>query len=108
MFYQVKNYSINYNENIIHMYGISQHPVTKDYIIILQYANCGNFNDYINNYVMDWIWSYRLYPLTSIISGLTKIHKNKMVHRDFHSGNILSSFFEYRNKHPLSNNIFIS
>jgi serine/threonine protein kinase len=30
--------------------------------------------------------------LNNIIKGLKKIHENKMVHRDFHTGNILISF----------------
>jgi serine/threonine protein kinase len=33
-----------------------------------------------------------LLALRNIIKGLKKIHENKMVHRDFHTGNILMSF----------------
>jgi serine/threonine protein kinase len=32
---------------IIKLYGISQDPNTKDYIMVLEYAEGGNFNDYL-------------------------------------------------------------
>ncbi|EXX65131.1 Ste20p [Rhizophagus irregularis DAOM 197198w] len=88
---EVKNYSINHNEHILQIYGISQNPNTKDYIIVLQYANGGNFDNYIND-IINWFWFEKLIALKNIIKGLKKIHGNKMVHRDFHTGNILTSF----------------
>ncbi|RIA85657.1 kinase-like domain-containing protein [Glomus cerebriforme] len=42
-----KMYSIN-SLNILRIYGISQNPSTKNYIMILQYVKGGNFNDWIN------------------------------------------------------------
>ncbi|CAB4493138.1 unnamed protein product [Rhizophagus irregularis] len=32
---EIRAYSLNYNENIIRIYGLSQNPDTKDYIIVL-------------------------------------------------------------------------
>ncbi|GBB97029.1 hypothetical protein RclHR1_00290027 [Rhizophagus clarus] len=46
---EVKAYSINNFDKILKVYGISQHPDTKDYIIVLQYAEDRNFSYWLNN-----------------------------------------------------------
>ncbi|CAB4444291.1 unnamed protein product [Rhizophagus irregularis] len=78
--------------NIVKIYGISQDPKTKNYIIVLQYAEGGNFNDWINKCYKHFDWNNKLRTLYNIIIGLNEIHQKQMVHRDFHTGNIL---FEY-------------
>jgi serine/threonine protein kinase len=60
--------------------------------MVLQYANSGNFNVHINsNFILNWPFSERIEILKEVIKGLRKIHENNMVHRDFHTGNILIS-----------------
>ncbi|CAB5388837.1 unnamed protein product [Rhizophagus irregularis] len=114
---EVKAYSTSYSNpidnnpfnsgGILKIYGISQNPVTKDYIIVLQYANEGNFENY-KDVSKDWYWFERLYILRNIIKGLEKIHEIKMVHRDFHTGNILMlSECAYNTMHFV-NNVCIS
>ncbi|POG76693.1 kinase-like domain-containing protein, partial [Rhizophagus irregularis DAOM 181602=DAOM 197198] len=61
-------------------------------IIVLQYAEGGNFNDWINKCYKHFDWNNKLRTLYNIIIGLNEIHQKQMVHRDFHTGNIL---FEY-------------
>ncbi|POG64955.1 kinase-like domain-containing protein, partial [Rhizophagus irregularis DAOM 181602=DAOM 197198] len=78
--------------NIIKIYGISRDPKTKNYIIVLQYAEGGNFNDWINKCYKDFDWNNKLRTLYNIIFGLNEIHQKEMVHRDFHTGNILFEF----------------
>ncbi|RGB41565.1 kinase-like domain-containing protein [Rhizophagus diaphanus] len=60
--------------------------------MIVEYANGGRLDDYISNHVVNWDWVRRLCVLYKIIKGLKKIHENKMIHRDFHTGNILIPF----------------
>ncbi|RGB24507.1 kinase-like domain-containing protein, partial [Rhizophagus diaphanus] len=86
---EVKNYSINKISNILNIYGISQNPYTKDYIIVLQYATGGNFNHWINKNYDCFDWGNRLTVLLDIINGLKEIHQKNLVHHDFHTGNIL-------------------
>src|SRR6266542_5105365 len=81
-----------YGSNIIKIYGISQDPKTKNYIIVLQYAEGGNFNDWINKCYKKFDWNNRLRILYSIIIGLCEIHQKQMVHCDFHTGNILFKY----------------
>jgi serine/threonine protein kinase len=76
-------------ENILKIYGISQNPNTNDYIMVLEYAEGGTFNNYLvkNHESFDWLKG--LSALANIINGLNEIHQNHIVHRNFHIGNIL-------------------
>ncbi|GBC06849.1 hypothetical protein RclHR1_07090008 [Rhizophagus clarus] len=109
---EAKNYSIKFYSDIIQIYGISQNQNTKDYIMVLQYVKGGDFYNYINNYIINWSWFERLDALLKIISGLKTIHENNIVHRDFHTGNILASFnnngFHYAMSGNFLCNVYIS
>ncbi|CAB4422069.1 unnamed protein product [Rhizophagus irregularis] len=86
---EVKEYSINKSSNILNIYGISQDPDTKEHIIVLNYAKDGNFNHWINENYKYFGWEDKLSALLNIVSGLKEIHQKNLVHRDFHTGNIL-------------------
>ncbi|CAB5355720.1 unnamed protein product [Rhizophagus irregularis] len=88
---EVKKYSVNKRSNILNIYGISQNPATKEYIMVLQYAKEGNFNYWINKNYEYFNWRDKLTALLNIINGLKEIHQKSIVHRDFHTGNILFS-----------------
>ena len=57
--------------------------------MVLYYAEGGNFNNWIKRDNSSWF--YDMWALENIIIGLGNIHEKKMVHRDFHIGNILLS-----------------
>ncbi|UZO13012.1 uncharacterized protein OCT59_004518 [Rhizophagus irregularis] len=86
---EIRAYSLNYNENIIRIYGLSQNPDTKDYIIVLGYASGGSFYYQVNKNYDEFDWMSKLQSILDIIKGLNNIHQKQMVHRDFHVGNIL-------------------
>uniref|UniRef100_U9TQ44 Protein kinase domain-containing protein n=1 Tax=Rhizophagus irregularis (strain DAOM 181602 / DAOM 197198 / MUCL 43194) TaxID=747089 RepID=U9TQ44_RHIID len=91
---EVKAYSVeldiyNFRNKRLHTYGISQNPDTKEYIMVLKYAKGGDFNCWMKKNYKNLNWSNKLDVLSNIIIGLEEIHQNKMVHRDFHTGNIL-------------------
>ncbi|GBC01713.1 hypothetical protein RclHR1_00430030 [Rhizophagus clarus] len=87
---EIKAYSMNkYGGNIIKIYGISQDPETKNHILVLQHAEGRNFNDWMSECYKDFDWNNKLRTLYNIIIGLNEIHQKEMVHRDFHTGNIL-------------------
>ena len=60
--------------------------------MVLYYAEGGSFNNWIkrNN-----TWYTDLRALKCIVEGLGRIHEKKMVHRDFHIGNILLRGSDY-------------
>ncbi|GES93472.1 kinase-like domain-containing protein [Rhizophagus clarus] len=88
---EIKGYSNKFypGDYILSIIGLSQDPDTKDYIMVLDYAAGGNFHCVVNNNYNKLDWSYNIMILSNIIKGLKKIHQNNMVHRDFHTGNIL-------------------
>jgi len=57
----------------------------------MRYAEDGNLTDYITKEFKNLKWKHKIEILYSIISGLNNIHQEELVHRDFHSGNILHS-----------------
>src|ERR1043166_5035257 len=70
-------------------YGITQNPITKDFVIIMKYYKLGSLKDYIRNNFYNVKWNEKLDILIHIVEGLDHIHNQNIIHRDFHSGNIL-------------------
>ncbi|CAI2169833.1 3166_t:CDS:2 [Funneliformis geosporum] len=88
-------YNADLNDGFIHSlfylnryYGITQNPVTEDFTIIMKYYKY-DLNHFINENFNDLQWNKKLIILRQIILGLNYIHNQKIIHRDFHSGNIL-------------------
>ncbi|GBB97005.1 hypothetical protein RclHR1_00290003 [Rhizophagus clarus] len=86
---EVKEYSINKMNDILNVYGISQNPDTKDFIIVLEFAEGGSYNNWMNKNYENFNWKNKLQTLFSIIKGLKEIHRKQKVHYDLHSGNII-------------------
>ncbi|EXX59192.1 Cdc15p [Rhizophagus irregularis DAOM 197198w] len=84
--------------NIIRFYGITQDPETKNYMMVLDYADNGSLRNYLDTNYNKLSWRDRVECLRFIALGLGYIHKNKLIHRDLHIGNILTRM----------NNVFIS
>ena len=57
----------------------------------MSYAKNGSLKKSLPNIINDK-WIVKLMKLFSIITGLDAIHRQGMVHCDFHHGNILSSY----------------
>ncbi|CAB4426613.1 unnamed protein product [Rhizophagus irregularis] len=75
--------------DIIKFLGLTQNPDTLNYMTVMHYANKGNLRGNLENIIKD-NWKKKLYMLLEIISGLNEIHKQGLVHCDFHDGNILN------------------
>ena len=77
-----------YSEDFIQLYGFTQDPNTLDYMIVMNDAENGSLKKNLSNIVKDK-WILKLINLYTIVSGLNVMHQQKMVHCDFHHGNIL-------------------
>jgi serine/threonine protein kinase len=62
-------------------------------MIIMPYYSSGDLIHYITKEFYDIKWWGKLCILQNLISGLNNIHRIKIVHRDFHSGNIFLMVF---------------
>ncbi|GBC21851.2 kinase-like domain-containing protein [Rhizophagus irregularis DAOM 181602=DAOM 197198] len=81
--------SCSYLYEMIHFYGFTKNPDTLKYMAVIDYANKGNLRGNLTGIVKNG-WGQKLYMLYEIISGLNTIHKQNLIHCDFHDGNILN------------------
>jgi serine/threonine protein kinase len=85
-----KDYTYHDHLHYINKYfGITQHPGTQNFMIITKYYESGDLRNYITNNFYNISWFRKLIKLQYIINGLKNIHNANIIHRDYHSGNIL-------------------
>ncbi|GBB87816.1 hypothetical protein RclHR1_01430025 [Rhizophagus clarus] len=77
------------NNFIIGFYGITQNPETKNYTMVLDYAEGGSLRSYLNEKHSELNWNEKICCLQNAIFGLEFIHEKELIHRDLHIGNIL-------------------
>src|SRR6266540_3512996 len=75
--------------NVVQCYGMSKDPKTGNIIIVMDYKKRGSLRHYLDKNYYSMSSEEKLYILHKIAKGLHNIHKQGLVHRDFHSGNIL-------------------
>lgn len=86
--------SLNDNplSRVARCFGISQDPLTKNYIMVMQYMNDGDLRKFVrrpnDNFYKNLLHT-RLTQMEAIAAGLKEIHEQGLMHRDLHSGNIL-------------------
>ena len=56
-------------EYIIKCHGITKDPITKEYMLIMKYANGGNLHDYLQENFTKITWKKKLYILWRISDG---------------------------------------
>ncbi|RIB04710.1 kinase-like domain-containing protein [Gigaspora rosea] len=72
----------------LEIYGLTQNTISKEYLVVLQYANRGSLHKFLSK-SKDLTWKLRLKLLEDISNDLAQIHKAGFIHCDLHSGNIL-------------------
>jgi serine/threonine protein kinase len=63
-------------------------------MIVLQYAEHGNLRNYLIQNYNKFKWVNKIYILHNISNGLHQIHRQGLIHRNLHSGNILRLKYE--------------
>ncbi|GBC03641.1 hypothetical protein RclHR1_05230003 [Rhizophagus clarus] len=86
---EIKSHLQIHLNDIVKCYGITQDPKTKEYMMVFYYYEDGNLRNYLNDSVFYVDYMSKIYSLRIISRGLLDIHNAGLVHKDFHSGNIL-------------------
>src|SRR5438067_9954830 len=87
-------------DQFIRCYGISQDTDTKEYIMVMSYAEKGNLQNYFKcrkshnikphkKHTFNFKLRHKLFVLEQVLSGLKRIHEKGLIHRDLHIGNIV-------------------
>ena len=70
------------------MYGITKHPLTGKYAIVMEYHPKGNLRSNFEE-IGNKTWHECVDILEIMASGLKTVHEKDIVHCDLHSGNVL-------------------
>ncbi|GES76087.1 kinase-like domain-containing protein [Rhizophagus clarus] len=83
------NYNNSVYDHTLRFYGITKDPETKEFMMILQFAEKGNLRSFLLSDFNKIMWKDKIRNLYWITANLYDLHFLKYVHKDFHSGNIL-------------------
>ncbi|CAG8486955.1 34658_t:CDS:2, partial [Racocetra persica] len=77
---------------VVHCHGVTRNPETQEYMMVMNYAEDGDFRHYIQKNITTLRWKDAVEMLCSIAMGLLNVHKNGTFHKNLHCGNILKFF----------------
>jgi len=68
---------------------VTQDPETKEYMIVMQYANNGSLLSYLDQNINKLTWKDKLEHSRNIASDLRIVQKMGLLHCDLHGGNVV-------------------
>ncbi|CAB4422464.1 unnamed protein product [Rhizophagus irregularis] len=74
--------------NLSKFYGITKDPKTKEFMIILRFAERGNLRDILSNNFNNIFWEEKINLLCNLSTYLKNSHEMGYLHKNFHSGNV--------------------
>ncbi|RHZ81907.1 hypothetical protein Glove_117g80 [Diversispora epigaea] len=77
----------------IAIYGITKNLTKNEHMIVMNYAEYGSLRNMLNNKFKELNWKDKHNTLLEVVIGLTNIHEMGLMHKDFHSGNIVNQNF---------------
>ncbi|GBC32861.2 kinase-like domain-containing protein [Rhizophagus irregularis DAOM 181602=DAOM 197198] len=88
---------IQFHDNIINFYGITklepgsenQNDLTKEYLLVMEYADSGTLKDYLKKNFNNLTWDDKYNLAYQLACAVSCLHNEGIVHRDLHSCNIL-------------------
>ncbi|RHZ75468.1 hypothetical protein Glove_213g84 [Diversispora epigaea] len=87
---EIKNQLKFRGKNAIAIYGITKDLTKNEYMMVMDYARYGSLRNLLNNKFGSLTWRKKYNILSEIVIGLTNIHEMGLMHKDFHSGNIVN------------------
>ena len=90
-FQEIVRHKLFNNDYVVKCYGISHEPKTGNYVMVMEYIEGGNLRQYLlKNSQLSFV--SRLNQLKNLALGLSSIHEEGLIHKDFHPGNVLNTF----------------
>ncbi|RHZ65146.1 hypothetical protein Glove_319g138 [Diversispora epigaea] len=86
---EIKNQLKFRGKSAIAIYGITKN-LKNEYMIVMSYAKYGSLREVLNIKFKKLTWKGKSSILLNILMGLKNIHKMGLMHKDFHSGNIVN------------------
>ncbi|RGB31985.1 kinase-like domain-containing protein [Rhizophagus diaphanus] len=86
---------VDFHSNIIRFYGIvrieSENIIhqTKNYLLVMEYADGGTLRDYLNKNFSRLDWNDKFNLAYQLSCSVLCLHDERIVHRDLHSCNVL-------------------
>ncbi|RGB28707.1 hypothetical protein C1646_767505 [Rhizophagus diaphanus] len=80
---------VNYHPNIIRLHGIINDPILGNCSLVLEYADGGTLQNYLQNHIKELKWDDRFDLAFQIASAISCLHNHDIIHCDLHSANIL-------------------
>ncbi|RHZ85820.1 hypothetical protein Glove_60g89 [Diversispora epigaea] len=87
---EIKNQLKFRGKNSIAIYGITKNPTENELMMVMNYAENGSLRKMLNNEFKKLTFRRKSFILLSIVRGLKNIHEMGLMHKDFHSGNIVN------------------
>ncbi|GBB88976.1 hypothetical protein RclHR1_01560012 [Rhizophagus clarus] len=78
--------------DILKFYGMTRDPKTKEFIMILQFANKGALRNILSNNFNNILWKDKVKCSRDLVFKLQNAHKLGYFHKNLHSGNLLQLF----------------
>ncbi|CAB5356017.1 unnamed protein product [Rhizophagus irregularis] len=79
------------NENGLGFYGLTKYPKTKEFMMIMEFADEGSLRSSPTNNFNNTMWENKNKRLYFILYDLNSLHELGYLHKDFHSGNVLKA-----------------
>jgi serine/threonine protein kinase len=70
---------------------VTKNPVEKDYMMVMQCAKDGSLRKLLDKRYETLTLKQKIFILYFIARGLNQIHEAGLIHKDFHSGNIVNT-----------------
>ncbi|GBC27655.2 kinase-like domain-containing protein [Rhizophagus irregularis DAOM 181602=DAOM 197198] len=88
---------VDFHDNIIRFYGITKSDSgieniinpTKNYLLVIEYADGGTLRDYLKNNFNKLTWDNKYSLAYQLACSVLCLHDEGIIHRDLHSCNVL-------------------